>query len=160
MCFCVYPSLWLRILHACRVGDLLYFSIHIFSFMISVTLLFYSEYCNSIRLANCCNIFQYDSLNLSSFRVERIWILVVPTWNVIIILVLWFMQNQYFAPPNFKRLLSAKLKALATCGKLMKVMEISIEIWERFLQFLVTSDPSRIPNRCIFLQWPILYAHW
>ncbi|RWR76227.1 single myb histone 6-like protein [Cinnamomum micranthum f. kanehirae] len=31
------------------------------------------------------------------------------------------LLDQYFAPPNFKRLLSAKLKALTTCGKLMKV---------------------------------------
>ncbi|KAJ8633495.1 hypothetical protein MRB53_026831 [Persea americana] len=32
-----------------------------------------------------------------------------------------YIEDQYFAPPNFKRLLSAKLKALTTCGKLMKV---------------------------------------
>ncbi|XP_057754727.1 telomere repeat-binding factor 1 [Arachis stenosperma] len=32
-----------------------------------------------------------------------------------------FIEDQYWAPPDFKRLLSAKLKYLTACGKLIKV---------------------------------------
>lgn len=33
----------------------------------------------------------------------------------------FFVQEQYWAPPDFKRLLSAKLKFLTASGKLIKV---------------------------------------
>ncbi|KAL8554724.1 hypothetical protein ACS0TY_002786 [Phlomoides rotata] len=39
-----------------------------------------------------------------------------------------YIEDQYWAPPNFKRILSAKLKHLAATGKLIKVMKRKYKI--------------------------------
>ena len=54
---------------------------------------------SSAELASCYHLFGFSSSNL----------------------VLFILQDQYWAPPDFKRVLSAKLKFLTSIGKLDKV---------------------------------------